>query len=116
MGLRSDRQRVVHPQNEVMPKGKFIGASNYNENYIPSQIVANKPFRVEGELKVGGKFEGNSNYAENYFQKPISNKEEKVASPQNMVIPQGKFEAVSTYSGNYVNNPISHILKIKPEG
>jgi len=36
--------------------------------------MVNKPYKMEGELKVGGKFEGNSNYDESYFQKSIPNR------------------------------------------
>ncbi len=104
----------MHPQNEVLPKGNFKGSSTYADNYIETEIAANRPFRLEGELKVGGKFEGQSNYSENYFQKPVANRQEKATFAPNTFMPQGKFETISTYSGNYIQNPIQPLPKIKP--
>jgi len=38
-------EKIVHPQNDVMPKGKFIGNSTYGDNYIPSTIEKHQQIR-----------------------------------------------------------------------
>lgn len=64
--IKKDRgnrsERVMAPQNDVMPKGKFVGNSTYEDTYIPSSVERNVQIRPEANLRVGGKFEGNSMY------------------------------------------------------
>lgn len=49
-----------------MPKGKFLGNSEYEQSYIPTTLSKNPQFIPEHNLSIGGKFEGNTTYAHHY--------------------------------------------------
>ena len=54
-----------------MPEGKFLGTSNYTDNYIPNKGERLQQFRPEGQIKLGGNFQGNPTYATDYNMKGV---------------------------------------------
>jgi hypothetical protein len=49
-------EKIVQRNNEVMPRGDFVGNSTYNNAYIESKMESNPKIVPQSELKVGGKF------------------------------------------------------------
>ena len=62
----SRAEKIVHPQNDILPKGAFAGHSTYGDNHIGSNGERRGQIKHDGELKIGGHFEGSSSYNKDY--------------------------------------------------
>jgi hypothetical protein len=43
--MNNRAERFTAPQNDVMPKGKFLGNSTYEDTYVPSTVERNVQIR-----------------------------------------------------------------------
>jgi hypothetical protein len=60
---KKDRQKICYQKNEILPNGKFIGNSTYENTYLGTSAQKNVEVRPQDNLNVANtRFEGSSSY------------------------------------------------------